>query len=298
VNPEGDAVGSLLGLTLALESLGKQAIPLCRDPVPQILRFLPGSGRISSSPPKGEFDIAIALDCDGLARLGDLADLFASAPILVDIDHHSGGNAFGDIRWVDAEASSVGEMVYLLLRKIGAPLSADIATCLYTAVLTDTGRFCYSNTTTPALRTAADLVEAGAEPAVIAAQVYERKSASALRLQGTALGRLQQHDGGKIVTSFLAEEDFARTGSSREDTEGIVDQLRASEGAVVSVMFIQNSPGAWRVSMRSRELVDVAQVALNFGGGGHARAAGYTAEGSFEQVKDRLLGELRRTIKA
>jgi phosphoesterase RecJ-like protein len=297
VNPEGDAIGSLLGLALGLESLGKQAIPLCHNPVPQILRFLPGSERVSGSPPKGEFDIAIALDCDGLARLGDLADLFSSAPILVDIDHHSGGNTFGDIRWVDPEASSVGEMVYVLLRKIGAPLSADIATCLYTAILTDTGRFCYSNTTMLALEASAELVRAGAEPARIAAQVYERKSASALKLLGTALARLQQHDGGRIVTSFLAEQDFARAGSKREDTEGIVDQLRACEGAVVSAVFIQNSPGSWRVSMRSRELVDVAQVALNFGGGGHARAAGYTAEGSFEQVQDRLLGELRRAIK-
>jgi phosphoesterase RecJ-like protein len=297
INPEGDAIGSLLGLALALGRLGKEAIPLCPSPVPEMLRFLPLTDRVRSSPPEGKFDIAIAVDCDGLSRLGHLADLFSSAPILVDIDHHSGGNIFGDIAWVEPGASSVGEMVYALLQELGVPLDADVATCLYTAILTDTGRFCYRNTTASSLHTAAELVRAGAEPVHIAARLYEQRTPAALRLLGTALQRIEQRDGGRIVVSFLAEEDFARTGSKREDTEGIIDHLRSCEGAVVSVLLTQNSPGTWRVSMRSREPVDVAEVASKFHGGGHARAAGCTAEGSFEQVRDRVLCELRRIME-
>ncbi|UCH35774.1 MAG: bifunctional oligoribonuclease/PAP phosphatase NrnA [Armatimonadota bacterium] len=292
VNPDGDALGSLLGLALGLESLGIRTAPLCADPVPAIYRFLPGAERIASDFPAQPPMLAIAVDSDGRSRVGRLALGLERVCTTVDIDHHATEKAFGDVQWVDPRAAATGEMVYRLLRAMDVAVSPDIATCLYTAILTDTGRFCYSNTSPRVLRIAAALVRAGANPQRIYREVYESKSFSASRLLGLALGRLSQTAEGGVIFSTLTQDDFRSAGSTPDETEGIIDHLRAVRQARAAALFVALPDGGVRVSLRSQGAIDVGEVALRFGGGGHTNAAGCTVPGPMPQAQDRVLPAL------
>jgi phosphoesterase RecJ-like protein len=292
INPDGDALGSLLGLTLGLESLGIRCFPVCADPVPGIYRFLPGAQRIRAAPPPQPSTLAVAVDADGLGRVGRLGAELERVCTMIDIDHHATEKAFGDVQWVDPKAAATGEMVYRLLGEMKVVISPDIATCLYTAILTDTGRFCYSNTTPRALQISARLVRAGAAPPLIYREVYESKSFSASRLLGLALGRLRQAQDGRVTFSSLTQEDFRATGSTSDETEGIIDYLRAVREARAAALFVELADGTIRVSMRSRGAMDVGEVAVRFGGGGHVNAAGCTVPGPLEAAQERVLRTL------
>jgi len=292
VNPDGDALGSLLGLTLGLESLGIRCFPVCADPVPAIYRFLPGANRIRAALPPPPPMLAVAVDADGLGRVGRFAAELERVCAIIDIDHHATEKAFGDLQWVDPKAAAAGEMVYRLLDEMKVAISPDIATCLYTAILTDTGRFCYSNTTARALRISARLVRAGANPPLIYREAYESKSFSASRLLGLALGRLRQAQDGRVTFSSLTQEDFRGAGSTPEETEGIIEHLRAVREARAAALFVELPEGAIRVSMRSRGAMDVGEVAMRFGGGGHVNAAGCTVPGPMEAAQERVLRAL------
>lgn len=296
VAPDGDGLGSLLGLALGLESIGLRAFPACADPVPAIYRFLPGADRVSRTIPPQPPMLAISVDADGLDRLGRLAADLERSCAIIDIDHHATEKGFGEVRWIEPRAAASGEMVYRLLRAVGIAITADIATCLYTAIITDTGRFCYANTTPRALRIAADLVRGGARPAAIYREVYESKSFSASKLLGLALGRLRQADDGRVTFSALTQDDFRRAGSTPDETEGIVDHLRAVREARAAALFVELPDGAIRVSMRSRGAVDVGEVALRFGGGGHVNAAGCTVPGPMREAQQRLLRALSAAV--
>lgn len=291
--PDGDAIGSMLGLGLALEQRGMHVVRLCPDPVPQVYRFLPGAGRVRSTLPARLPRVAVALDCDASHRVGPFEKALPRFQTLIDIDHHSGQRPFGTAAWVDPRASSVGEMVYILLRRLGIPVSAEVATCLYTAVITDTGRFCYQNTTARSLRVAAELVRAGADPVRVAANVYEAKPVGAARLIGFALRNLKVEDGGRIISSRLRLSDFASAGAQAEDTEGIIDHLRGIRNAEVAVLLSEQKDGQVRVSLRSRGRRNVAEVAAMFGGGGHAYAAGCMLQGPISAAHRRVMQALR-----
>jgi phosphoesterase RecJ-like protein len=289
IRPDGDALGSLLGLMLALEDQGKRVAALCADPVPDNYRFLPGAHRISSQPPAWPAQLGIVLDCDGLSRLGPLEPAFAALPHLVDIDHHHTDHAFGEDRLVDSRAGATAEIVSRLLKGMAIQLTPPVASCLYAALLTDTGRFCFGNTTAHSLHIAAEMVEAGADPHQIARRVYEERSMEATHLLGLALSRLSSDLDGQVVSVMLTREDFARTGAAPGDTEGIIDHLRAIGGPRVALLLVEPQNSSVRVSLRSDGTVDVSEIALCFGGGGHMMAAGCTVTGAAEQVRRRVL---------
>ena len=277
VNPDGDALGSLLGLALALIPLGKDLVCLSQDGVPEILRFLPGAEMIVKTTDVAAFDLALVVDSGELARVGEtVKPLIARARRVVDIDHHVTAGAFGDIRVLDASAASTAEIVYALLQTLGTPITPDIATCLFTGIITDTGSFRFQNVTPNTLRVAAKLLEAGAPPAHISENVFENRTFAATRLLGAALAALSQTPDGLVVWTRITAKDFRTLGATDQDTEGIVSYVRGVRGAEVGILFREMEGGPIRVSLRARESVNVAEIAARFGGGGHRMASGCT----------------------
>ena len=279
VNPDGDALGSMLGLALALISLSKEVVCLSEDGVPDILRFLPGTELVAKTTTLAVFDLALVVDSGDLPRVGaTIQPLVGRAKRVVDIDHHVTAGAFGDIRVLDSRAASTAEIVYALLETLAIPITADIATCLFTGIITDTGSFRFQNVTPNTLRVAAKLLEAGAPPAHISENVFENRTFAATRLLGQALSSLTQTSDGQVVWAHITAKDFQELGATDQDTEGVVNYVRGVRGAEVGVLFREMEPGKIRVSLRSRESVNVAEIASRFGGGGHRMASGCTVE--------------------
>jgi len=296
IRPDGDALGSLLGLSLAIERSGRRVAALLADPVPANYRFLPGADRVLHEPPAWQADLGIVVDCDGLSRLGSLEPAFDALPYLIDIDHHQTDHVFGQVHLTDPGAAATGEIVHRLLLQLGLPSDPEVATCLYAAILTDTGRFCFGNTTAAALRIAAELVDAGANPDLIAHRIYEERSVAAMHLLGLALSRLSAELDSQLVSATLTRVDFAATGAESSDTEGIIDHLRAVGGPRVALLLVQPEKDDVRVSLRSDGSVDVSEIALRFGGGGHRMAAGCTVTGSTEDVRRRIIDAVGDTL--
>jgi bifunctional oligoribonuclease and PAP phosphatase NrnA len=296
IRPDGDALGSLLGLALALEAQGRHVARLCAYPVPDYYQWLPGAARVSAAVPSWEADLGIVVDCDGLARVGDLKPTFEALPALVDIDHHSGLSGFGSVQWVDSGAAATSELVLQLVQAMGVAITPEIATCLYTGILDDTGRFAHANTTAAALRAAAELVDAGAQPAAVARKLYFERSFGSVRLLGRTLAGAQLHHGGAIVSSIIRGQDFAETGARQADTEGIIDRIRTIAGPTVAALLVEQEGGHVRVSLRSDGRPQVNQVCAQFGGGGHPGAAGCTVTGDIEWVRDQVVAAVHRAL--
>jgi phosphoesterase RecJ-like protein len=296
IRPDGDALGSLLALALGLEAQSKRVARLCADAAPENYHFLPQAERVCAKPPAWTPDVGIVVDCDGLSRLGPLEATFAALPHVIDIDHHASGQTFGEARLVDARAAATGEIIFHLLTALEIACDPDIATCLYAAILTDTGRFCYGNTTAESLSVAAALVQSGADPHYISRRIYEGRSVAATHLLGIALSRLSANHDSQVVSSTLTQGDFAQTNATPSDTEGIIDHLRSIGGPQIAILFVEMDKGDVRVSMRSDGSVDVSQIALGFGGGGHMMAAGCTVQGRIEDVRARVLVAARRSL--
>jgi phosphoesterase RecJ-like protein len=298
IRPDADALGSLLGLALGLQRLGKTVQAVSPDGVPQLYRFLPAWEQVLTEP-QGPCDLAIGLDADGSDRLGSAEAPVLAAPVVIDLDHHTGPDPFGTIQVVDPTAAATGELVFDLLEVLEVPLDAEIATCLLAAILTDTGSFRFSNVTADTFRKAGALVEAGAHPAPIHTAVYGTRPFAASCLLGRMLSRLETAEEGQIVWGALSQEDFRETGTTTEATEGFVDQVRMVEGSRVALFFREEISGEIRVSLRSTGDVSVARVAEEFGGGGHVPAAGCSLPGplpvAVRQVVDAARRELRRT---
>jgi phosphoesterase RecJ-like protein len=212
---------------------------------------------------------------------------------VVNIDHHAKNPLFGDINWVDSDAAAVGTMIYELLLAIDVRITADIASLLYVALLTDTGSFRFSNTNANAFRICAELVERGADPAALATAVYDNVPAAKARLLGRALASLQILDGGSTALMLLPNAAF-RDYPGKPDTEGIVNQAQAIDGVEVSLLFKEIEAGRFRISLRANDSVDVAAVAATFGGGGHAKAAGCSIDGEFAVVRSLILEEIAK----
>jgi len=294
--PDGDTLGSLLGLALALEKMGKKVARLCPDAVPDNYSFLPGAELLSAELPRWESALLVAVDCDGLNRTGPLAASLARIPHIIDLDHHATEKAFGEVQGVDPTAAASAVLVYRLIELLSIPLDASIATCLYCGLLTDTGRFSFQNTNEEAFVIARALAAAGAQPGDIASLVYDNRTPSSRRLLGQALAKLEIDPSGKIGWASLEEEDFCRAGAGARETEGIIDQIRGVRGLRVALLFSRDGRQV-HVSLRSKPAlseaegseVDVGQIALEFGGGGHREAAGCNLPGPMEKAIERML---------
>lgn len=281
VNPDGDAIGSELGLARLLRGLGKGAVVWNHDPTPAVYQPLPGSERVHSGaePPAGfpeKFDALVVLECPSPDRTG-LEQHFGALP-LVNIDHHLGNQHYGAVNWVDSAAPAVGEMVFRLAQALKVTLDPETASCLYLTLVTDTGGFRFSNATPAAFEAAAALVREGAHPEQVAQWLYESQPAAAVRLLGEMLQTLELHEGGRIATVRLDPEMFARTGASAGDSEGLIDQPRSIAGVEAVALVRRRPDGSHKVSLRSRGEVDVEKVARHHGGGGHRNAAGFALD--------------------
>ena len=291
-NPDGDALGSLRATALALGSIGKDAVMYLAGsaPMPAEYRFLDLSDLQRDLPPDTEERVLVAVDCASERRIGPDDDAVRRAKLVLDIDHHHDNSRFGSVNLIDAGASSTAEIVRDVLRELGVALTPEIAEGLYVALVTDTGRFQYSNTTPKALRLAAELVEAGADVHGIFRHVYESVQFAKLKLLARALERAQLFEGGRLVVSYLVKTDFAEVGAEEPYSEGIIDHLRAVEGSEM-VALIREPPREdgpeRRISLRSsHDEIDVSAIARLRDGGGHPQAAGFASDESIEEIID------------
>jgi len=296
-SPDGDAIGSLLGMWHALRATGREACPWLPDGVGEIYAFLPGAGDVVRVRPDGaRWDATIVFDCGDPQLLPDGMPGADEAGPLVAIDHHGTYKDFGDVV-LRRPASAVGEIVYDLLRELGWPIDAGCATNLYTAVVTDTGSFAYATTTGGVLRMAADLVDCGADPWLVSSNVFERWPRERLALLQETLGTLSITAGGRVASLEVTAEMMARTHATPEMLEGFVNQGRRLRGVEVAVLVSPAEDGqSVRVSLRSQGRVDVAAVALRFGGGGHRAAAGCRMPGPVSAARALLVAALERAV--
>jgi phosphoesterase RecJ-like protein len=290
--PDGDAVGSMLAMGMLLEQMGKRVDLVTADRIPNIYRGLPGAQEIRSAPRvDGSFDAAILLECDGVgrAKLRGLEKLF-----VINIDHHASGREFGHLNWIDHGASSVGELVYRLVKAAGARVTPEMATCLYVTVLTDTGGFCYGSTQASTFGLAQELVLAGADPIRIAQDVYFSTATSKLLLLGAALNNLKRD--GRLAWLWVTQQDMVRACAAEEDCEGIAN-FAVSISGVEAAAFLRELPERRiRLSLRSKGRVNVAAIANRLGGGGHESAAGCTLEGPLPRAIGEILAQLRHSV--
>jgi bifunctional oligoribonuclease and PAP phosphatase NrnA len=292
-NPDGDALGSLLAISLALRQLGKDAVMYLPGdtPLPREYAFMPLEGLSRTPPPDAAERVLLAVDCAKEDRIGDETVLTA-APLVLDIDHHHDNTRFGDVNLIVADASSTGEVLRDVFAELGVELTPELAEPLYIALVTDTGRFQYANTTPKSLRLAAELVEAGADVHAVFQEVYESVEFAKLKLLARALGRAEVLEGGRIVVSHLLRTDFTEVGAAEPYSEGIIDYLRAVEGAELAALIreqLHGSPRAHKGSLRSSiDELDVSVIARSFGGGGHRQAAGFSSDAPLEEIVERI----------
>jgi phosphoesterase RecJ-like protein len=298
VDPDGDAVGSCLGLKLALNHLGKTADVVLESPIPETLLFLPEAKSIRRPEEiQKRYDAAFVLDSSSLDRAGNVAErcLNPDAKVAV-IDHHWGNDGFGDVRLVNPESSATAELVYDLIELLRVPISPEIAECLYTGILSDTGGFRYANTSSRTLRVAAKLVERGARAPLVAEALYATKTAPSLRILGLALASLETRSGGRIGAMTISRDMFETAGAKPEDADGIVQYAKSLAGARVGLLVQEVAPNEIRASLRSDGTVDVNAVASQFGGGGHRNAAGLRVRGDLERVRSDLFQALEKAM--
>ena len=299
VNPEGDAIGCQLAMKELLIKLGKTAVIVDNDPVPDHYKFLSGSKAISNRFDHAPaFDAAVVLDCPTLKRIGRVSEFLTDDKTVINIDHHISNEKFGDVRWVDPNASSAGEMVYLLFKKFGVKPSKDAALAMYIAILTDTGSFNYDNTTGSTHRIAGELLEYGLKPAAVSEDVYERRSAVDISFLGLVLATIKVNKTGEVAYLEITKSMLKATGADAAKSEGFVNYARSIEGVKVAVIFKEDlkKPGIISVSFRSKGNADVNKIASAFGGGGHVKASGCVVAGTLSEVKTKVLKKIEETL--
>jgi phosphoesterase RecJ-like protein len=285
IDPDGDALGSVLALSAALEAIGKETFLYSRDPVPRYFKFLPGRKKFTSRLREviKKDPVLVLLDCSSPERAGIDAYPFRKSIV---IDHHETAKDFGDVRWIDHTAAATGMMIYHLVKDLRVNITAEIATNLYTAISVDTGTFRYSNTSSGVLRVSAELVEAGAQPNRIAGYLYETWEYNRFRLLIAALNTLEVKDGVALI--HITKHMYRETGTSAEDTENFSNFPRMIGSIRVAVLLRELEQGGWKASLRSKGAVNVAQIAERFGGGGHRNAAGFKTNSDLKRIKEAL----------
>jgi phosphoesterase RecJ-like protein len=299
MRPDGDCVGSQLGLTLALQSEGKRVVCWNEDPIPDKYRFL-DPGHLIQRPKSGlKFDCVIAADAASFERLGTVGKYIGDRKQFINIDHHESNTRYADLNWVSARAPSTGELIFRLLKIAKWPITQQIASCLFTAVSTDTGSFQYPTTRPGTYHVAGELVHQGADLAKICDEVYQSYPLSRMGLLRHIYShfRLTHHD--QIAYFWLKKVHFARAGAERSDTEGLIDHIRAIAPVVVACVFEEMEPELTRVSLRSKsDKVNVNEIAAQFGGGGHPAAAGARISGKPLSVQRRVIGAIRKALNS
>lgn len=294
IGADGDALGSSFAMAIMLSGMGKKVDVLLNEDIPEVYADLPGRdfSHVYEKNDK-QYDMALALDCGDVQRLASGIDVFNAAAKKVNIDHHVTNTEFATYNHVDTSASSTGELVFILLEKMGLKPGKDVAICLYVAITTDTGGFRYSNTTARTHRIAAELVGEGIDVSDISQRVFDTVSYEKVKLTGAAIESLELFEGGKIAFMSLSNEKIKSLATKEEDSDGIINTARNIAGVEVAVLLKQLEDGEVRVNLRSNSHVDVSAIAARYSGGGHSRAAGFTAVGDMEQIKAGLLTELK-----
>jgi len=295
VSPEGDVIGSGMALALALRGMGKKAEVVNQDPIPQQLLFLPHEGLFSQQKTITQpAEVLIVVDSGSFERTGYAGPI--SIPTIINIDHHVTNPSYGDINWVLPTAMATGEMIYDLLKAMDIQMTPSIATCLYTALITETGSFRYVNTTSRALQIAGEMIEKGANPFHIATALFEANPPGRLKLLGEVLTAMKISADKRIAWIQVTQGQLRKTGTTLEDTEDFVTYPRSIEGVEVAVFFREVGPEQYKISFRSQGKVDVALLAKRWGGGGHMYAAGCTRFGPWETVRDAILASVQEAV--
>ncbi len=290
INPEGDALGSSIALHLALKQTGKRSTVFCKDTVPHTYEFLPFHEVVRHDLPD-VIERLVLLDCNSPERSGLESCVIKASAV---IDHHTTTNNFGDIKWIKPDSPATGLMVFYLIKKLGVSISEAIASNLYTALAIDTGIFRFSNTTSDCMIVAAKLVREGANPALIAERLFNNYSRNRFLLLKEMLNTVEIHNG--ICVSTVTAETYERTGTAAHDTENFVNYPMLMDDIKISVLFRQIENGAWKISLRSKGVIDIASVAADFGGGGHRNAAGCILYAPLGESKSILLARLRGLV--
>lgn len=297
-NPDGDAIGSLVAMGQSLAQMGKRVTMYNDSPIPAVYRFLPAVHRVQRCIPKdGEFDTAVVLDCGDIARIGDAATEVGRMPVVINIDHHVTNTEFGQLQYIDTEASATAEILWRLLKEMAAPIDRDIATAIYTGILTDTGSFRFSNTTRAAFAICEETVGLGVDPYNVAKHVYGTYSLGRIKLLNLALDSIELSPNGKLSMMILTHDMLEQTRTRPEDVDGLINYARSIEDVRIAALIQENTNGGdpaaiatcFNISLRSDGSVDVARFAARYGGGGHASAAGYTQEIPLAEIKSELI---------
>ena len=297
VNLEGDSLGSQLAMKALLESLGKTAFLIDNDAVPEHYKFLPQAGAVANKLKKGEdFDAAIVLDCPTLKRIGSVRGLLSKGKFIINVDHHISNEKFGDVNWVDPDASSAGEMVYKIFKGMGVKLTKGSALCLYIAILTDTGSFNYDNTSSVTHEIAGELLGYGLDPASVSERVYERRSISDIKFLGLVLSTIKMNSHGDVAYLEITDKMLKDTGADLMKSEGFVNYARSIDKVRVAAIFKEDN-GKVNVSFRSKGDVDVNKIASAFGGGGHVKASGCIVDGSLGEVEKKVLDKVEEVLR-
>lgn len=299
VRPDGDAIGSQLALGYALIAAGKKVRLVNEDGLPENLAFMAGAGRIELPPADPlEVEIVIALDTATKPRLGERSLHAASnAKIWINIDHHISNPKYGDLNLVDSSSPATGQIIYQLIIALGLTMPAESRDAIYVAVSTDTGSFQYPSTTAATYRMAADLIERGLDVGTINSQTYDNYPYRRLELMRALLNTLERSNDGRIAYWEMRDETRIDLGLTPDDSEGLIDTIRAIRGVQVAVFFEELPDGKVRVSMRSKNrCIDVCEIATEFGGGGHSLAAGIRMDGPLEDAKQKVLAAIRRRV--
>jgi phosphoesterase RecJ-like protein len=294
--PDGDSIGSQLAAAFALRELGKQVVVVNADPAPPPLMQFPGVPDITiADRVDGDFDAAIIMECGDLARTG-VAGL--ERFFVINIDHHPGNSAYGQLNWFDAGAAACGEQVFDLVRALKVPLTRDIATHIYLAILTDTGSFHYSSISPRTFEICRETLEAGVDPVLVARNVYDSNNMGRLKLFGAVLSAMQIDSTGHIAIVYLDHEMARAAGGTYEDTEGLINLPLTVKEIQAVVFFKQDEGDHYRVSMRSKGAIDIGAVAKQFGGGGHKNAAGCTVTGPVDALQKEFVERIEQAVSA
>jgi phosphoesterase RecJ-like protein len=296
LNPDGDALGSALAMSQYLNALGIENEIVCHHPAPRNLQFLPRVDRIRTEPKHEKYDLGIILDLDSMERLGSTEIFFAALPRLVVIDHHIPHQAPGDLRIVDTGASATALILTRLFLELKAKITPEMATCLLTGIVTDTGSFRFRNTTPEALALSAQLLEHGGDLTQISEAIFQSKPRCSTLLLGHTLDTMRLSDDHRLAWGVVSVDDFERTGAQDEDTEGFVNELLFIDSVQIAAIFREPKPGKVRCSMRSRGELDVAAVAREFGGGGHRNAAGCTLDLPLAEAESAVVERLKQCL--
>ena len=288
IMPDGDNVGSSLALYNGLKKAGKAVRFILDDDIPKVYRFLKGSDKVERPGEYESFDIVIALDCGDSGRLGK-SGLYLENNFVINIDHHISNNEFGNLNMVDANASATGEIIYEIIKILGIDMDKEISECLYTAIVTDTGQFQYSNTTSITHQIAGDLINNGVNVSLIFERIYQNSSKEKVVLMKTVLSSLEFYNKDSISCVSLTLLQMKEAKAKEEDSEGMINLARDIECVEVAIFLKELESGKIKVGLRSKKVIDVADVALQFGGGGHVRAAGCTLYGTVDEVKNKIL---------